>query len=235
MFFKKLASLPMRPRSLFVLLLFLVTECLVTGCSSHRIPNAETPVPTILTGNMNHQHDPTKTQRFMERVGEQTSDIAEQTFADGLEHINTLCAKEQNTESAYIRAWQALRYFDLELSAGLYLRAHTVFTVLATLETNSWASVRGQAAGILRRVTGFEPDEPPPNHFREADLAGGPRPGSLKNLNEAVRWHPGGLITPVRQTCLENNYYQKLAKTYRLILVNKAKGRPPLPPQWETK
>ena len=206
------------------LFLLCPTACFFGACSTHSYPKAEAPIRAILTGAMNHQHDPTKTQRFVERVGEQASYIAEPTFADGLAHINRLPAKEQNTESAYIRTWQSLRYFNLELDKGLYIRPFTAFTVLQTLEKNTWSDIRREAAGILARITGYTPDEPAPNRYWEADQAGGPRPGSLKNLNEAVRTHPFGLIETVRQTGRENDYYTRLANTYRLILQNKSKG-----------
>jgi hypothetical protein len=221
--------MPAKP-SISLLLLY-PTACFLAACSTqHSWPKAEAPVHGILTGEMNHQHDPVKTERFMERVGEQASYIAEPAYADGLAHINRLPAKEQNTASAYIRAWQALRYFNLELDAGLNLRPFTAFTILETLEKNTWTDVRNQSAGILARITGYTPDEPPPNRYSEADQAGGPRPGSLKNLNEPVRTHPFGLIDPVRQTGQENDYYTRLANTYRLILEDKSKGlSPPLP------
>ena len=216
-------------RLLVSVLLLFPNACFLLGCSTHETARPEMPIAGILSGEMNHQHDPVKTERFVERVGEQSSYIAELTFANGLKHINCLPARDQNTASAYIRAWQALRYFDLELSAGVYLRPYTAFTVLETLEKNTWASVRQQAAGILARITGYQPDEPPPDPFFEAKQAGGPRAGSLKNLNEPVRSHPYGLITPVRQTCTENDYYTRLGKTYRLILEGKEKQLPAPP------
>ena len=220
----RLSNSHVATRFLIHILLALPCACLLlSSCATNKEPKAETPITDILICHMNHQQDAVKTQRFVERVGQQSFYIAEPTLAAGLAHINSLPAKEQNTASAYIRSWQALRYFKLELSAGYGLQAFTAWTILETLEKSTWASLREQAVRILARTTGYEPDEPRPNPFREADEAGGPRPGSLKNLNEAVRKKPCGLITPVRQTCCEDEYYDRLGQTYRQIMTEQGK------------
>jgi hypothetical protein len=194
------------------------------ACASHNEPKAETPVPRILTSEMNRQRDPVKTERFVERVGQQSSYIAEPALAAGLAHINSLPPTEQNTESAYIRSWQALRYFNLVLDAGFHLQPNTPWTVLETLQKSTWASVRQQSVHVLARITGYQPEDPLPDPYLEADQSGGPRPGSLKNLNEPVRNHPFGLITPVRQTCCESDYYSRLAQTYLQIMTEQSKS-----------
>jgi hypothetical protein len=195
----------------------------LASCAETKQAKNEEPLPKIMAGELNQQEDPVKTERLVERVGAQPYSIAEPAFVASLAFVNTLPPIQQNSASAYIRASQSLHYLNLLLDSGRSLRPTTPWTLLQTLEKNNWASVRQQAVHLLTRITGYVPIDPPPDRFAEANAAGGPRPGSLKNLNEPVRTIPYGLITPVRQTGCEDQYYTELAAEYRQLLVTKSK------------
>lgn len=201
-------------------ILLLLIACLqLTSCKTEKEENKkEASISSILTKQMAHETDPVQTERFIERVSQQPHDTAEQTFTATLEHINRLPLKEQGTESAYIKAWQTLRYIDLELDNNVPVSIHTGAVIIQTIRYNRWTSVRKKAAQLMARITGQELDLDTPDPHKIADAAGGPRPGSLQNLNEAVKSYPEGPVNPVRQTAEEDQYYTQIAIHYQAIL-----------------
>lgn len=167
---------------------------------------------------MGHETDPVQTERFIERVSQQPHQSAEITFSATLHRINRQPLNEQGTDSAYIKAWQALRYIDLELDHHIPVSTHTGTVIIETIQYNRWTSIRQKAAQLMARITGYQLNQDAPDPYQIANAAGGPRPGSLKNLNEAVKTNPSGPVNPVRQTGDEDQYYTQIAQEYQNLL-----------------